>query len=326
MNIDPIIEAVRLAMMLCREVQDESLQSAKKYTPDKNDSEPVTIADYGAQAIIARAISIHFPEDGIISEEAGSQFSALTSPSEKTHILNLLNHFLDVTVTTDDVINWLDHGKDRQSERMWVIDPIDGTKGFIARRHYAIGVGILQDGQPTGAIMGAPGFNSEVDDDDHGVIFYIKDNVAYMEPAEGGDAQPLHVSNLAGVEELRIVQSFEKKHASKDRMQRLREMIGLQEVNVVELDSMEKYALVAAGRADIYMRLPNVDSTRSHMSWDHAPGVALVIAAGGVVTDVDGSPLDFSQGKVLPNRGMLVSNGQIHDQLVAAATRLLAAE
>jgi 3'(2'), 5'-bisphosphate nucleotidase len=87
---------------------------------------------------------------------------------------------------------------------------------------------------------------------------------------------------------------------------------------------MEKYALVASGQADAYLRLPNLDSKRPHMSWDHAAGTALVIAAGGSVTDVDGTPLDFSRGKALPNRGMLVSNGKVQQQLIDAAVAVLA--
>jgi 3'(2'), 5'-bisphosphate nucleotidase len=62
------------------------------------------------------------------------------------------------------------------------------------------------------------------------------------------------------------------------------------------------------------------------MVWDHAPGVALVLAAGGMVTDVDGSMLDFSQGRTLPNRGMLVSNGTVHERLIQAVAELLEEE
>ncbi|MDQ7033626.1 MAG: inositol monophosphatase family protein [Anaerolineae bacterium] len=101
---------------------------------------------------------------------------------------------------------------------------------------------------------------------------------------------------------------------------------GLTDAHIENLDSMVKYAMVAAGDADVYMRLPNLNSTRPHMVWDHAPGVALVLAAGGMATDVDGSPLDFSHGETLPNKGMLISNGKFHDKLVAATQKLLEEE
>ena len=108
-------------------------------------------------------------------------------------------------------------------------------------------------------------------------------------------------------------------------MARARELAGLGAARILELDSMEKYALVACGDADVYMRLPRAGSRYAHKVWDHAAGVALAQAAGGTVTDLDGSPLDFSQGETLPNAGMIVSNGPPHDRLVAAVSRVLRA-
>jgi len=322
MSIDPIIQAVRQATVLCREVQHNSLRSMNKVNIDIKDSEPVTIADYGSQAIICRALRTHFPEDAVLSEEAGSQFLELTTDRQKAEIINLLTTILDVNVTQDDIISWLDHGANKTATRTWIIDPIDGTKGFVALRHYAIGVGVVEDGKPTGAIIAAPGYGDGISgDDDGGLIFYIKDGVPYQEPIAGGPPTPVTISDRTT--DIRVVQSYEKQHASKSRMSIVREKAGLADAAVYELDSMEKYALVANGDADVYLRLPNLSSTRPHMVWDHAPGVALVLAAGGVATDVDGSPLIFSHGKTLPNRGMVVSNPQLHETLLKAVAELL---
>jgi len=325
MNIDPIIEAVRQAVVLCREVQHNSLRSMNKLSQDKQDSEPVTIADYGSQAIIGRALKTYFPDDAVLSEEAGSQFLELTSDKQKAEIINLLTTILDVNVTQDDIVSWLDQGTSGTGERTWIIDPIDGTKGFVALRHYAVGVGIVENGEPAGAVVAAPGYGDGVSgDDEGGALFYIKDGVPYQELISGGDARQISVSDKMA--DLRVVQSFEKKHASKSRMAIVREKAGMADAEITELDSMEKYALVANGDADVYLRLPNLDSTRPHMTWDHAPGVALVLAAGGQATDVDGSPLDFSQGRILPNRGMVISNGKVHEKLLAAVKELLEEE
>jgi len=62
----------------------------------------------------------------------------------------------------------------------------------------------------------------------------------------------------------------------------------------------------------------------AHKIWDHAAGAALVCQAGGRVTDIDGSPLDFSQGETLPNAGMVISNGQHHDRVIAAIGQVMA--
>ncbi|MGJ3239388.1 MAG: inositol monophosphatase family protein [Anaerolineae bacterium] len=326
MNIDPIIVAVRQATILCREVQHNSLRSINKMNSTTNDSEPVTIADYGSQVIIGRALAEHFPDDAVLAEEAGAQFLELTTDKQKAEIISLLTTIFDFNVTQDEIVRWLDQGMAQAgSERVWIIDPIDGTKGFVGMRHYAIGVGIVEKGQPTGAIVAAPGYGDGVSgDDDEGALFYIKDGIAYQEPMTGGKAQQLHVSDRT--ESLRIVQSYEKQHASKSRMAIVREKAGMADAQISELDSMEKYALVANGDADVYLRLPNLDSTRPHLIWDHAPGVALVLAAGGQATDITGEPLDFSQGRTLPNRGMIISNGKVHERLLKAVSELLAEE
>ena len=176
----------------------------------------------------------------------------------------------------------------------------------------------------------SPGYGnaqSEKGDKPSGVLFFVRDGRAYREPLAGGPEEAIRVSTrTADDPNVLFVQSFEKKHASKSRMEQVRENAGLSAAKVNELDSMEKYALVAAGDADVYMRLPNLDSKRPHLSWDHAAGVALVLAAGGKVTDYDGTPLDFSQGAILPNKGMLVSSGVFHDQLVEATKALIASE
>ena len=132
------------------------------------------------------------------------------------------------------------------------------------------------------------------------------------------------VSSRQIPEDIIAVQSFERAHASKSRMSRARELAGLGGVRILELDSMEKYALVACGDADLYMRLPREGSRYAHKIWDHVAGVALVQAAGGTITDLDGSLLDFSQGETLPNPGMIVSNGAHHARVVEAVGRVMA--
>jgi 3'(2'), 5'-bisphosphate nucleotidase len=326
MTIDPIKEAVRQAARLCQQVQTNSFKSATKTSHEKGgDTEPVTIADYGSQALICRALSQHDPQAAVISEENGQQFLELTDANARRQIYATLQQLLGEAVTEDDVVSWLDFGSGRSADRTWVIDPIDGTKGFINGRHYAIGVGLLDaDSQPVGAIMGAPGYAEGIaEEGGAGTIFYIEDGSVYREPLEGGTRQQVTVSGRTA--ELRIVQSYVRKHASKSRMAAVRQNAGLADAIVYELDSMEKHALVACGDADIYLRLPNINSTRPHMIWDHAPGAALIQAAGGTITDVDGSPLDFSQGKALPNMGILASNGagNIHKALVQGTQQLL---
>lgn len=311
-----IRQAVRDAVKLCRRVQETYLIANSKLSGDQN--EPVTIADYGAQAIICRAIKAHYPADGVVSEESGAQFLQLVSPDQRAQVLEILADVLGQPVSENEVVEWLDFGTGRATQRIWVIDPIDGTKGFLALRHYAIACGMLVDGEVAEGIVAAPGYN-----DGQGALFYTANGATWRAPIAGGKGERVNVSARSEATEFVAAQSFERAHASKSRMGRARELAGLGGVRVLELDSMEKYALVACGDADLYMRLPREGSSYAHKIWDHAAGVALVQGADGTVTDLDGSPLDFSQGETLPNPGMIISNGQHHQRVVKAVQRVM---
>lgn len=312
-----IISAVRTAVKLCRDVQHHYLVANTKTSGDSK--EPVTIADFGAQAIICRAIQNYFPDDAVIAEESGKQFMELTSIEQKATIIELISGVLETPVTLEEITAWLDHGKSKTASRTWVIDPVDGTKGFVAMRHYAIAVGLLVDGYPTEGIVACPGYG------DDGALFYTDNGETFQAPLLSGKGDLVLASKRTAPSEFVTVQSFEKKHASKSRMESARELLGLEESPVFELDSMEKYALVACGDADLYLRLPVEGGEYGHRAWDHAAGTALVIHAGGKVTDIDGSPLDFSQGAILPNQGMIVSNGEMHDKIVEAVMQVMSA-
>ena len=308
--------AIRQAAQLCQLVQAQYLVTNTKTAGDR--SEPVTIADYGAQAILCRALQRHYPDDAVVAEESGREFLAVVSAEQRTQVRALLADVLGQPVSEDELVSWLDFGAGKSARRKWVIDPIDGTKGFIAGRHYVIACGLLIDGRLAGGMMAAPGYA-----DGEGALFYTEAGAAWRAPLAGGAGERIGVSQRRDPAELIAAQSFERAHASKTRMGRAREYAGLGAVEVVELDSMEKYALVACGDADLYMRLPRSGSRYAHKIWDHAAGVALVEAAGGVVTDLDGSALDFSRGETLPNAGMIVSNGQLHGRVVEAVGRVM---
>ena len=321
--------AARDAARLCQLVQDRYLSASTKTVGDH--AEPVTIADYGSQAIICRALQQHYPDDAVIAEESGGQFSQLVSGEKRAQVLQLLADVLGEAVSEAQLLVWLDFGAGKRSRRTWVIDPIDGTKGFLARRHYAIACGLLIDGRVAEGIVAAPGYNAGPPsvpptgqgEDGPGALFYTEGGRAYLAPLTGGAGRRVMVSARRDAAEFVAVQSCERAHASKSRMGRARELAGLGSARIIELDSMEKYALVACGAADLYMRLPRPGSDYAHKVWDHAAGVALVQAAGGLATGLDGEELDFSRGETLPNAGMIISNGQHHGRTVAAVRQVL---
>jgi 3'(2'), 5'-bisphosphate nucleotidase len=88
------------------------------------------------------------------------------------------------------------------------------------------------------------------------------------------------------------------------------------------MDSQAKYAVVARGEAEIYLRLPTRSDYREKI-WDHAAGALIVEEAGGVVTDINGRPLEFNHGRELAaNRGVIVTNGRLHHAVIEAVRAL----
>jgi 3'(2'), 5'-bisphosphate nucleotidase len=315
--IQPIVDAIRLACAFCEDVQQD-VQGINKFSSIKNSSEPVTVGDYGAQALLGRALMKHFPNDGVVAEESGEQFATIVSFPQQQDVVRRLSNLLSETVTIEDVVRWLDFGKDKQAARTWVIDPIDGTKGFIAHRHYAICIGYLENSIPSGGVMGCPYYN-----EGQGAIFFTDNGKLYRDSVTGGNVLQVGVSQRQHPADWIAVQSFEdSKIGRKDGELVLDELSWGNQVTLKSIDSMEKYALVACGDADMMIRLPNLTRTSPHMIWDHVAGIALVLAGGGVATDYDGQPLDFSQGKSLPNKGMMVTSGVMHKELVEAALRV----
>lgn len=141
------IEAVREAARLCRAV-------ASEISPDilpKRDKSPVTVADFGSQALICRTLAEAFPHDPVIAEEDAVE---LRGPENAAILSQVLRHVLAVRSETADaasmiinleqVCRWIDHGGgSRHSERFWTLDPIDGTKGFLRGEQYAVALASL---------------------------------------------------------------------------------------------------------------------------------------------------------------------------------------
>jgi hypothetical protein len=82
------------------------------------------------------------------------------------------------------------------------------------------------------------------------------------------------------------------------------------------MDGQTKQVLLAAGAAELLMRIP-IDREYREAIWDQAAGSLLVEEAGGRVTDLDGMPLDFTTGRhLLRNTGRVVSNALLYDAVL----------
>jgi 3'(2'), 5'-bisphosphate nucleotidase len=134
-----------------------------------------------------------------------------------------------------------------------------------------------------------------------------------------GDAapRPIRVSTTEQPAAARFCESVESGHSSHGASEQIAQRLGITAAPI-RLDSQAKYAVVARGEADIYLRLPT-KADYFEQIWDHAGGVLVVQEAGGRVTDVAGKPLEFIHGRTLKNnRGVVVSNSRLHDAVLEA--------
>ena len=314
------VEAVKLAMRVCQRVQ-------QAITPDvleKNDRSPVTVADFASQAVVCRALAAAFPGDPVVGEEDSA---ALRQAEQAPFLVQVREHLAAIGIpgSEDDVLGWIDHGGGASGRRFWTLDPIDGTKGFLRREQYAVSLALIVDGRIEIGVLGCPQMAIHAGDADPagGSVFRaVRGQPAEVTPAAGPpEWRPITASGTSDPAAARLCESVERQHSAHDLSARIAAELGVA-VPPVRMDSQAKYAAVARGEADVYLRLPTRSDYRENI-WDHAGGVLIVEGAGGRVTDLDGKPLDFTQGKKLTaNRGLVVTNGRLHDAVLAAVRRV----
>ncbi|MBZ0309097.1 MAG: inositol monophosphatase family protein [Anaerolineae bacterium] len=305
--------AARRAAVVCMTVYDTLVQAAAKAG-----REPVTIADYASQAIINATLKAAFPDDQIMGEEHGSDFSRVLSDSQRQQVAEFAGQALNRSLTESEVKNLLDN-TDGNSGRTWIVDPIDGTKGFLGKRAYAIAIALKDtDGIALG-VLACPNLDIEHPGElgGEGILFYaLRGQGAVREPLYGGEAVTIHVSEKT--DELHVATSYESAHNDESLMTHIMDKVDVPYKHITRLDSQAKYGLVAAGRVTCYFRItPQADY--HERVWDHAAGAILVQEAGGMVSDFSGLPLDFDQGENLTqNRGQIAASRAIHETLLAA--------
>ncbi|MEB3290548.1 MAG: 3'(2'),5'-bisphosphate nucleotidase [Leptolyngbya sp.] len=310
------VAAVRQAAQLCETVRQTLVPEAI----EKNDKSPVTVADFGAQAIICRALAEAFPEDPVVGEEDAADLRQpeMAGPLA-TVTAQVAQHI--ATATAEDVLTWIDHGNGAVASRYWTLDPIDGTKGFLRGDQYAIALALVEDGDLKVGVLGCPYLS--FDGGDRGLLFVaVRGQGAVMMPLAGGDPQPLQVVTDPRSDRFRFVESVEAGHGNQGQQSAMALAVGIQSPSM-RMDSQAKYAAVAAGQAALYLRLPSPKTPDYREKiWDHAAGTLVVQEAGGCVTDMHGKPLDFGKAaRFEHSQGVVVSNGTLHPGVIAALSQ-----
>ena len=325
-EVSSAVEAVRRAAAICRRVQS----AIDRDSIEKADKSPVTIADFASQAIICRMLHDAFPDDPVIGEEDSAELRTAAMTPFLDRIVAELTA-AGIEATGGDVCDWIDRGRSTSyRDRFWTLDPIDGTKGFLRGEQYAVSLALIVGGRIEVGILGCPNLDErrETRDESGEVHQAASDGSLFV--AVRGDGAKVHslddsaaagravrVSTTSDPARARLCESVESGHSAHDASARIATRLGISQ-EPVRLDSQAKYATVADGRADIYLRLPTRKGYVERI-WDHAGGVLVVEEAGGKVTDVDGKPLEFTHGRGLEaNRGVVVTNGRLHEAVLEA--------
>ena len=322
-EVEFAVEAVREAANAAQCVQQTLVTSALT----KGDRSPVTVADFAAQAIVAKRLADRFPDVTLIGEESADALRSAEGAETLEQILPVVRKSIP-GATADDICDWIDAGSGTPPSSYWTLDPVDGTKGYLRGDQYAVALGYVVDGVVQVGALGCPELEDAQRPAKGGVgslLVGVRGRGAFAKPLAdsnpangGGDWAALKVDSRSDVTQARLLRSVEKGHTNTGGIGKLVETLGIT-ANPTPMDSQAKYALLAAGAGDVNLRLlsPDRPDYREKI-WDQAAGSIIVEEAGGRVSDLDGKPLDFSQGRTLAaNRGLLATNGPLHEALLA---------
>lgn len=234
----------------------------------KSDDEPVTEADRSANQHIITRIRAQFPDDGILSEESKDDLSRLAR------------------------------------ERVWIIDPLDGTKEFIARNgEFSVMIGLAVRGKP---LMG--------------VVMQPSNYLLYAGAAgqgawlhEDGERVPLTVSDCSDLANMIMVSSRSHRQQIADRIRATLRITRERVSGSVGL----KVGLISRQLADLYAH-----PSPGCKEWDLCAPHALLEAAGGKITDCWGNPLYYNKRDVRAHNGLVASNGALHDEIISVVASI----
>jgi 3'(2'), 5'-bisphosphate nucleotidase len=217
----------------------------------KQDRSPLTEADLAAQRVIAAGLRKLTPEIVMLGEESAPQ----------------------------------QYRQRRDWPRLWLVDPLDGTREFVKRNgEFTVNIALVEHGEPVLGVIYGPARE----------VLYgaTRGGGAFRRDADGSRHAIRACSTAA--EPLRILGSRSHGDAVLDRML---DRLGAHER--ISVGSALKFGLLAEGSGDLYVRRGPTSE------WDTAAGQAVVLEAGGCVVDLDGAPLRYNARDSLINPSFL---------------------
>lgn len=357
------MDVVERACHLCVDVKS-SLFSRDGRIVEKNDQTPVTVADFGVQALVSLELGKLFPSIPLVAEEDSAFVRANNLEDSVVKAVTQKTSVEDKPWTQDDVLNAIDRGGEEafsfgtEPATYWVLDPIDGTRGFLkgSEALYVVGLALVVEGETVLGVMGCPnwqyGFSNESTTEilenrknlvESGVIMIAHigcgtwttrlSDMLYTTTKMIDSWTRCFVDGCCLVHEARFgipdSQTWEALPLSAIFSATTNvDSVGDNQILLLPAccGSLCKYLMVASGRASVFILRAKVQ--KSIKAWDHAVGMICVHEAGGKVTDWKGSQVDLAADKdgrriIFPSGGVLVTNGQLHNQILDMISSIL---
>jgi 3'(2'), 5'-bisphosphate nucleotidase len=222
-----------------------------------------TEADRASQEIILGTLRAAFPGDALCAEEATPTLLAAT----------------------------------HEGPRLWIVDPIDGTRGFARKNgEFSVMIGFVADGQTALGVVFQPAAGR--------LTYAVRGAGCWRRDADATEASQCHVTAVSKLTECTLTQSRSRTPGKRSRWAE-----ALQPARIVESYSAGiKLALVARGEADVYL-----NTYEAFHDWDICAGHILVSEAGGRVTGTGGEELRYGLPGAWQRHGLLATNGAMHD-------------
>ncbi|KAG1782143.1 3',5'-bisphosphate nucleotidase [Suillus placidus] len=325
------IAAVRRACLVTCTVFNQLVRDRTDIL-QKEDESPVTVGDYAAQAVINTVLKNAFPNDPIVGEEGADALRQGSNARLRERVISSTGEKAQWGLGSEherssgSLLKAIDEGNDTggPNKRMWTVDPIDGTKGFLRGGQYAVCLSLIVNSQVVLGVIGCPNIQIHPANPDEGkgcIFVAVRGQGAFQITLSGTGAVKLPYFPS---ETSYVLQSEEPKHTNIPLIKRVSDELNLTEWG---MDSQAKYCCLARGEGAVYLRMPapTVGGKQPYEEriWDHAPGSILIEEAGGKITDSEGTPLRFGLGRGMgENRGFVATvDEELHGRVVSAIKR-----